>query len=575
MTQTTPISVCLALGEPDWESWIERYVKKNKLPITFTQPAPYRDIVIERVATSMPSVLVLSRGLPRDAQSPSFDAIVRKIRTNFKGCRIIIIAGSDVEPGDDFLRRMVNRGVYDILYGEKMTLKDVVEFILKPREYDYAEVLQGLEPDTSDEHTGVSMYAPPAKEESQKKGLFGFRSQSTQEPVQKPVSQPVAQPVPQQMSQPVSQPVSQNVYTPAPQETKQPASTGTTVLTSPVPQISIAVPQPAPKKEEKREPRGIIFEKVEEKKKEYSQPVQTQNTFQQQTEQVQGYGQTQSSQTQNYSPDVSNSQHNQSSHPVAQNSVLTSDDKMMIGNKPLSTGYMPKVTAFVGARQGVGCTTTIINTAYTLAQKGKRVVVLDAVWNEKCIFDRLGLKHISTGLGNRGGALPNGFKSSFYKTFLDKTGKVTGAVQFLELETGEFPEDSGIITTISKLSGYDNVLIDMSVAFYRRILTGILSLADKVVAVTLQDGYELMVLRNYLNVYQTETPIFNKLVLVLNRANPKLSPSVSDTAKYIITNDIVVIPSDTNGFIRANSEKRNYIGKSKIVKAYSYLATKI
>ena len=201
--------------------------------------------------------------------------------------------------------------------------------------------------------------------------------------------------------------------------------------------------------------------------------------------------------------------------------------------------------------------------------------MLDAVWNEKCIFDRLGMRHESTGLGNRGGALPKGFAGSFYRTFSDRAGKVIGGIQFLELVTGDVPEE--VITTISKLSGYDAVLVDMSVAYFTSILNGLVSLADKIIGVTLQDGYEMMTLRNYLNVYQTKSPVFSKLSLIVNRANPKLSPSVSDTAKYIYINsgDIIYIPSDTNGFIKANAEKRNYMGKKKITGAYAFLASKI
>ena len=193
----------------------------------------------------------------------------------------------------------------------------------------------------------------------------------------------------------------------------------------------------------------------------------------------------------------------------------------------------------------------------------------------KCIFDRLGLRHEANGFGNRGGALPNGFVGSHYRTFADKSGKIIGAIQFLELVTGNVPEE--VISTISKLSGYDAVLVDMSVSYYNSILNGLVSLSDKIIAVTIQDGYEMMVLRNYLNVYQTKSPVFNKLSLVVNRANNKLNPSVNDTARYIYINsgDIIFIPADTNGFTKANSEKRNYFGKKKIMGAFSFLASKI
>lgn len=528
--------ICLAIGNAGAETWIIKKADKKKMNLTFTQPVLYREAILERVSTAMPDILVLAKDLKHGKDAPTLDAIVRKIRMSFPSCRIILLAG-DLKPGDDFLKRMVSRGVLDIIVGERTHLDEVLDCIETPRDYAYAESLQGLEPDTSlDSSPAVAMVVPPAEEK--KKGLFS----SNPAPVQTAAPNPT-------------------------EEDKgfKDVSNGTSVLTSPIPQINIVKPEI--KKEEKVQPRGIIFEKFADIEKPKVSPVSQTNphtapqgTVQQPAPQQAPVQQTPAS---------------QSSHPVTDNSVLTSNSKMEIGNKPLSTGYMPKIILFVGARQGVGCTTTLINTAFCMAQSGKRVVVLDAVWNEKCIFDRLGMRHESTGLGNRGGALPKGFAGSYYRSFNDRAGNAIGGIQFLELVTGDVPEE--VITTISKLSGYDAVLVDMSIAYFTSILNGLVSLADKIIGVTLQDGYEMMTLRNYLNVYQTKSPVFSKLSLIVNRANPKLSPSVSDTAKYIYINsgDIIYIPSDTNGFIKANAEKRNYMGKKKITGAYAFIASKI
>lgn len=524
--------ICLAIGKADVEEWIIQQAQKRRLDVEFTAPAPYLDLVLERVSTTMPHILVIAKDLKKGQNSPSFDAVIRKIRTSFKSCRIILLAG-DKKPGDDFLKRMVSRGVYDIILGATVDLNEIFNCIQTPRDYAYAETLQGLEPEAVDDSSSIDIVAPIVEEE--KRGVFRKPL-----PAPTPVSEPVYSTEPS-MTEPEQEEEVVSDSSPA---------NGTSVLTSPIPQISMPAPVSAPAPE-KRAPRGIIFEKVSEFEKEPLPEPEPK-------------------------PPVHYGNVNQSSYPVNNNRVLTAGDKMEIGGpKPLSTGYMPRITVFLGARQGVGTTTTIINTAYQLAMSGKRVAVIDAVWTEKCIFDRLGFRHESTGFNNRGGNLPSGFAGSHYKTFSDKTGKIIGAIQFLELQTGNFPADNGVIPTISRLSGYDNVLIDMSISIINETLVGLMGLADRVVAVTLQDGYELMCLRNYLNVYQTKVQVYSKMILCLNRANNKLSPSVSDTAKYIIANDIIVIPPDNTGFIRANAEKRNYIGKKKVINAYNFLISRL
>lgn len=536
------IKVCLAIGDTQAEEWIMKNTAKKKLPITYTQPAPYRDLILERVSTSMPSVLVLARNLRAGKQSLSLDAIIRKIQMNFSSCRIVLLAG-DLKPGDEFLRRTVSRGVYDILTGEQINLNDIIDCIMTPKDYAYAEALQGLEPGPDDERSEVDIYAPeegPEKNEVMDDDV----------------------PIPY-MKGHTDDTQAENGHIPSgeTQSTRLPQD-GTSVLTTPVPRIGISTPDPSPAREGRIQPRGIIFERTgdpEDSIRSASRSTPGEDRTGEPRDTV-GEGAVQRS---------------RSSHPVSYDHVLTSRDREMTGKKPLSTGYMPKITVFAGARQGVGCTSAVINTAHALARSGRRVAVVDAVWNEKCIFDRLGLKHISSGFGNRGGGLPKGFQSSFYSSFRDRKGKETGSIQFLEFVQGEVPEDAGVITTISRLSGYDDILIDMSIAYFDKVSVGILSLADKVVAVTLQDTYEMMTLRNYLNVYQTQTPVYSRLVLVINRFSTRLSPTVGDTARYIMAGDIITIPPDTAGFTRANAEKRNYEGKSRVMRAYSFLATKL
>ena len=65
------IRICLAIGRANIEEWIMKQTKERKMAVEYTQPAPYRDLVLERVSTEMPQILVLARDLRKGKDSLS------------------------------------------------------------------------------------------------------------------------------------------------------------------------------------------------------------------------------------------------------------------------------------------------------------------------------------------------------------------------------------------------------------------------------------------------------------------------------------------------------------------------
>jgi len=469
------IKICFAIGNEDIESWIMQELKKRGVEVEYTKPATYRAAVFERVSREMPDVLVLSESLQQGGGNLSFDSIIKTIKTKFLSCRVVVIT-EEHEIGDEFLNRLVSRGVYDIVLGPNCNMNDVVDCILSPKPYSYAEELQGLD-DRDSQST-------PQKTQNVK-------------PVPAKPSTPVQPTFPKTPAPAVSQPV----YT-----EQSYVESGTSIL--------------------RGEPRGIIFNK-------------------------------------------------ENDSVIKSDRVLTSSDNFFIHNDIVpQNAFQPKVIVYASARQGVGCTTVMLNSAYTLAKKGKKVVIIDNVYNDKSVFDRLRKEHKAFGFLSSNGNVPNFFQSALYMPF--ETEQTQGGIQILETVDG-IEKDSGFISLIKSLSGVDYIFIDLSLAYFDDLLLGLVGLSDKIVAVCSQDGYEMLVLRNALNFYESKgISIYNRLVIVANKSNPRLSPTMSEISGYFNCQNVVMIPSDNNGFTISSSAGAFYLekGKKKIREIYSFICTK-
>lgn len=525
------IKICLAIGDSAAEEWLMSEILKRDNQIEFTKPAIHRSAVLDRIAFDNPSILIISEGLSKDGNALSFDAVIKTIRTKYMGCRIIILAGNH-ETGDDFLNKMVSRGVYDIITGVTVNLYDVVECVFTPKDYNYAEQLQGLETtlNSEEEKAPVSMVEVIGDGRADSNGIT---EQTAFSEVPQSEPSPAINNVNEARQEAVEDYGTSILRAPNPTLLND-ESYGTSVLSTP----------------DSRVQRGVLFRRLTDNRNiQNVQPTQ-QGTVDRKV---------------------------QNSYPVTNSRVLTRNDNNFIQNNPIvvRNQFVPKIITFIGARQGVGCTTALINTAHALAFQGKRVCVIDAVWNEKSVFDKLRLPHSQNGFGNNmNHPLPPGFLSSYAVRFPERSE--SGGIQFLELITGEIISEN-LVSTIRSFSNYHYILLDMSIAYFNQFLTGLIRLSDKVVAVTVQDSYEMMVLKNYLNAYSTEVGIYNNLMVLMNKSSEKLNPSVIDVQKYLGVKEVLMIPSDTVGFVRASSRDGIYIngGKRRIVRAFYSLAEKL
>lgn len=529
------IKVCLAVANESAEEYLQEKILNRDPSVIFTEPALHREAVLDRVTYDMPSVLIISESLPEGGSKLSFDAVITTIRTKFTGCRIILLAG-DHGVGDPFLNKMVSRGVYDIVAGLNVQLDDVVDCVFVRKTYDYAAKLQGLEVTPHDEEDKSSVSIVKTVEE-EKRRLFGKKQQPAAPARSNTLENQSKKTEP---AKPVSEPNYDTsiLKTPSPSIEDDDRSFDTTILTGP-----------------QETPRGIIFERVG------SQPS-SQTTPQSPAPEPKAQ----------VAPEKKENK-KVSSHIVSNSKILTKHDNKQNSseeNKPIIpvNRFLPKIVLFFGARQGVGCTTSLINTAFTLARKGKRVAVIDAVWNEKSIFDKLRIPHVDKGFNNNENKpLPKGFVSSFAVDVQTKEG--SGYIQFLELVTsGEMPE--GILSVIRALAVYNYIFIDMSIAYYNPFAVGLINLADSKVAVVTQDSYEFMVLKNYLNAYGDKVPqIFDNLSILITKGE-NVPPRKEDARTYFGKNiPVYMIPADNAGFINASTRPDGlYInnGKYKVIK---------
>ena len=146
------MKICIASNKDGMEAWYRKNLGEG---FTFTKPALHTGMVLPIVKEERPDILILHESLPLNVPTGhsqmggaqvSFGLLVKKVRSSFAGCRIIIIA-NDHKEGDQFFRAMVGMGIYDIVYGPQVNLSDSVDMIYHPRGYDYGARLQGFSDD--------------------------------------------------------------------------------------------------------------------------------------------------------------------------------------------------------------------------------------------------------------------------------------------------------------------------------------------------------------------------------------------------------------------------------------------
>lgn len=90
---------------------------------------------------SSDAVVLIQEGLPSHEEIPLLD-LIDKIRLEYPRVRIVLLAGNH-EPGDDMLTALINMGVYDIVYGDRIDINAAIDLVRKPNTYaDAAKFLR-------------------------------------------------------------------------------------------------------------------------------------------------------------------------------------------------------------------------------------------------------------------------------------------------------------------------------------------------------------------------------------------------------------------------------------------------
>lgn len=457
----------------------EEFIKKTLTDCEFVGSVGYREAVIPKVKEYRPDVLVLRETLQG---SISVDSMIFNLRTQCEFCRIILIAGIHT-PGDDFLKTVISRGVYDIVYGSQISLKKVIDFVNKPSCYYEVAELQGME-------------------------------------------------------------IEDNVI-----ENK----------TSP---DLIAVINP-----------------------------ENSNT----TDSKHSLNQTAYTVYEDYIPGTVNGAYSlPSSSYYSENKILRSDNMQLpMGYDVMPGNFKPydgaRIISFSSVRQGVGCTTVLLNTAYLLAQRGSRVLIVDAVLDCPYIFDMLSLPSLDCGMecvisnyiqGKTGTIDFYSFnnetaKRQIHSSERERLGRLTDGLSYTMFKyvPGDEVYDyfDGAIYDVARY--YDYILFDVNLASAYTLIGNILRISDRVVNVNTGNGLELMINENYIRYYDPYCAYRQKMIEVINRTPKNAYYDASKIGAYYNIGNVIEIPDDFNGFVSAQDSEVFYVerGKSKIRKAYSYL----
>lgn len=140
------IKIYLAMGHKELETFIMSHKSLLesglKDSVDFVGQAVYREAALQGVKDTKPDIILIRESL--QGKIPIYD-LIYNIRRYSSNTRVILLTG-DREVGDPFLSSLVNIGVYDLLIGNKVDIKEMIKTIVFPKEF-----------------SDVSMYAPKMK----------------------------------------------------------------------------------------------------------------------------------------------------------------------------------------------------------------------------------------------------------------------------------------------------------------------------------------------------------------------------------------------------------------------------
>ena len=155
--------VYLAVGNEG----VERYIKSQKPllekmlndTVNFVGVTVYKEGALQGIKDYHPDVVILREGLQGNMDVLD---LIYKIRLESSNTRIIFITKTR-EVGDAFLATTVQMGVYDLIVGDKISVKDLLKKIVHPTRFvDVAHYIPKI---TIDERTSKTIFSAPNVDE--------------------------------------------------------------------------------------------------------------------------------------------------------------------------------------------------------------------------------------------------------------------------------------------------------------------------------------------------------------------------------------------------------------------------
>ena len=171
--------VYLAVGNEG----VEKYIKSQKPllekmlndTVNFVGVTVYKEGALQGIKDYHPDVVVLREGLQGNIDILD---LIYKIRLESSNTRVIFITKTR-EVGDAFLAATVQMGVYDLIVGDKISVKDLLKKIVHPTKFiDVAHYIPKI---TVDERTSKTVFSAPNVDELVKQRVDEILEQREEE----------------------------------------------------------------------------------------------------------------------------------------------------------------------------------------------------------------------------------------------------------------------------------------------------------------------------------------------------------------------------------------------------------
>ena len=604
--------ICIAINDKSVENWLK---KKLAGDFDFTKDVLHTNMCLDVIKSEHPDILILFESLEagkRDINEDSMSValLAHKIRTNFRGCRIIFVAGLH-KMGDNLLKTLVMMNVHDIVMSDeqnKIKASEIVDMVYNPRDYDYSSRFLGdLKEDLetlklSQKATFVDRYYIDSNGKKLPNHTVGVIEKSNNTLSQNPqnpynrhnaTENMINEVIRQQMGNygytNEAYNNTLNNYQNNSQNNNQNGNSG-------IPALQNLTYQNTENNEAfyNESPSGVEDTTILTNEDNIN-PVFTHIIFRlDNNNNVVTAPNAKDSIIPNTPINAPSETINYTDSGYRQDMVLYSDNNF--GNLPYqtyernykNTGYnypqkKANLIVVTGALDGVGTTTTALNIAYTYAKEGKETLVIDACIGNLSVYSKCGLTDNGYDFGN----MCEDFKKQvpIWQMCLNKDNMQKNSDRYTMfpdtlkfMQINELSDDNTFYmneqeTIKGLMSVFDVIVVDTTIKSMSNLANSFISLANKIVVVTTQDLDILNKTKKALDKYEMSTPIYRKLIACVNRCDTRISPSAKDIKDYLTPLRCVYVLSDNEGFLRGTSDGIIYssFGKKKIRNCYKDL----